>query len=170
MTLASADLALVAGDFDSAQRYYAAVAELAARMGDDTLRGQTLCLRGLVLLAHARPDQGETARAAILDGVDANRRVGQPSSTAYSLEGLAALALAHGLPAVAARALAAAQPVHLVAQLSSVLPLLVTPLAARAREELGDEAYDAASAEGRQWSLDLALDRTLRALSDAGVM
>jgi hypothetical protein len=37
----------------------------------------------------------------------------------------------------------------------------VDELAARARERLGDEAYEAAVAEGRQWPLSEALARTL---------
>ena len=102
-------------------------------MGDDTLLGQALSMRGLVLFSQERPDLVDVARAAILTGVDANRRGGQPSSRAYSLEGLAAVALADGLPGVAAQALAAAGAAHLATPLSTVLPLLVDPLAARAR-------------------------------------
>ena len=168
MRLAAGDLALGLGDLEASQQHYAAAAELADRMGDDTLLGQTLSMRGLVLLAQARPDQVDDAREAILSGVDANRRGGQPSNTAYSLEGLAAVALTDGRPAVAARALAAAAGVHLAAPLSAVLPLLVAPLAARARERLGDEAYEVACAEGRQWPLSDALEQTLAALTNAG--
>ena len=167
MTLACGDFALAAGDLEDAQRHYAAAAELADRMGDDTFLGQALCLRGLVLLAQAHPEKRDAAGEAILRGVDANRRGGQPSSTAYSLEGLAAVALAHDLPAAAARALGAAAAVHLAAPPSTVLPLLVDPLAARAREQLGAESYEALYAQGRLWPLDVALDRTLGALAHA---
>jgi len=53
---------------------------------------------------------------------------------------------------------------------ATVLNLALTPmvagLASRAREQMGDQAYEAACADGRQWSLPQALDRTLEELTD----
>ncbi|WP_448627677.1 ATP-binding protein [Geodermatophilus sp. URMC 64] len=164
MQIASGDVALLHHDLEGAQRHYAAAADLAAGIGDDAMVGQARSLRGLALAAHG---DIEAARGSILDGVAACRRAGQIASTAHALEGLAALALADGRPEVAARALGASGAVraYVGTPLSAALPLLLDDLTARAREQLGDEAYEAASTEGRQWPLSEALARTLEDLA-----
>ncbi|MGY1601688.1 ATP-binding protein [Geodermatophilus sp. SYSU D00815] len=160
MHIASGDVAMLRSDVEAAQRHYAAAADVADAVGDDALVGQARNLRGLALAARGDVD---AARRSILDGVTACRHAGQRASTAHALEGLAALALADGHAAVAARALGAAASVRTAigTPLSPALPLLLDDLAARAREQLGDEAYGAARAEGMTWSLQEALERTL---------
>jgi predicted ATPase/class 3 adenylate cyclase len=159
------DLALLGGDLEAAERHYTAALELAARHDDDLQIGAVLSILGLLHMA-----RGDIpgARRFILDAPVVNRHAGPPSGIAYSLEGLGALALADGRPAAAARALAAAGAARqTVAQpLSPALTPLLDDLAARARQELGDEAYEAADEEGRRWPLLQALDRTLHELED----
>ena len=164
MVVAGGDLALSTGDLETAEQHYANAVELAGRLRDDAMTGQAMSLRGLALLARG---DVEGARRSVLDGAAANRRGGQPTSIAYSLEGLAAVALADGRPAVAARALAAAAAVrsHVAAPLSPALPPLIADLAGRSREQLGAELYEAAAAEGALWSATEALDRTLENLA-----
>ncbi|MGY1620194.1 ATP-binding protein [Geodermatophilus sp. SYSU D00691] len=160
MEMVGGDIALASGDLDTADRRYRRVVELARRLDDDAMIGQAMSLRGLVLLS-----RGDVAgaRRSVLDGAAANQRWGQTTAIAYSLEGLAAVALADGHPAVAARALAAAAAArrHIAAPLTPALPPLVADLAARSRSQLGDQAYDAACHEGGQWSPQHALERTL---------
>ena len=124
-----------------------------------------LSLAGLVLLARGDVRGG---RRAVLDGAAANRRSGHPTGIAYSLEGLAAVALADGRPAVAARALAAAAAARrdVASPLWPVLTPLVDDLTARAREPAGRRTAEAAVAEGRESDLRQVLDRTLTALAD----
>jgi hypothetical protein len=166
MELAAGDLALVSGDVDTAQVHYEATVELAGRLGDDAMAGTAQSLRGLALLAGGRVD---AARQSVLEGAELNRRGNQPASIAYSLEGLAAVALADGRPAAAAMALAAATTARRNAgtPLTPALPPLIDGLAAGAREQLGDEPYDRAWAEGCRLPVLEALDRTLEAVGEA---
>jgi hypothetical protein len=90
---------------------------------------------------------------------------------AFSLEGLAALALAEERPALAARNLAVAD----AARSSQALPLqpavapLVERLVMRARALLGDEAFDREWLAARSWSLPQALGRALEDLAAPAV-
>jgi predicted ATPase/class 3 adenylate cyclase len=159
------NLALLRSDYAGAERGYRAALDLASSIGDDALVGQVLSLQGLVQLS-----QGDVAagRRSILDGAALNRRSRSPSTMVHGLEGLASVALIDGRPDVAARALAAAASArHDVATaVASALTPLIADVAARSREQLGDQTYNAACAEGRQWSLPHALDQTLAALAD----
>ncbi|HLM06667.1 MAG TPA: adenylate/guanylate cyclase domain-containing protein [Blastococcus sp.] len=160
------NIALVGGDLAGADRHYETGLELSGRLGDEALVGQLLSLRGLILLATGKLD---AARRSVLDGVAVNRNSShQQLGITYSLEALAALALADGHPAVAARALAAAAAARRIVDepLGPALGPLGDDLTAQAHEQLGDQAFETASAEGRQWSLPQALDRTLEDLSD----
>ena len=139
---------------------------LAEHLGDDAMRGRALSLLGLTLLAQG---DVERARRSVVDGARANRRGGQPTSMAYSLDGLSAAALAGGRPEVAARALAAATAVRQRVghpPSSAFLPML-DDLASRSRKQLGDEVYEAAWSEAQQWRVVEALDRTLEALEES---
>jgi predicted ATPase len=162
--LAGGDHALNQGDLATAERHYRNMIELAGDVGDDSMRARGLSLLGLTLLA-----QGDLRRArqSVVDGAQANLGGGQPSSMAYSLDGLAAVALADGRPEAAASALAAASAVREQIRhvLSPALRPLVDGFVSRSRKELGDRSYEAAAAQGRQWQVVDALDRTLRALS-----
>jgi predicted ATPase/class 3 adenylate cyclase len=164
MEVASGDVSVLRHDLESAQRHYAAAAELADRIGDDAMVGQARNLRGLALAACGAVD---AARRSILDGVAACRRAGQMASTAYALEGLSAVALADDRPEVAARALGAAAAVRglVGTPLSPALVRLLDDLASRARDRLGEKAYDAARVEGTQRPPHEVLGRTLDALS-----
>jgi predicted ATPase/class 3 adenylate cyclase/Tfp pilus assembly protein PilF len=158
-----ATLTLFLGDLQEAEERYRAALELAVRAGDEGLIGEVLSLLGLVLL-----DRGDepAARRTILDAAVANRQAGEPSSMAAALEGLAAVALAAGHADVAARALAATAAARgtVATALFPTLAPLVEDVVARARERLGDQAYQRAVAEGGQWSLLQGLDRTLTEL------
>ncbi|WP_216870354.1 adenylate/guanylate cyclase domain-containing protein [Modestobacter excelsi] len=158
--LLRAHLAVLRGDLAAAEQHYGEAVEIAGRLGDEALLGQALSLWGLVLLTRGDLTGG---RRAVLDAAAANRGSGQPSRVAASLEGLAALALADGRPAVAARALAAADQARrrVATMLFPAVAPLVEDLGARAREQLGEPAHAAASEEGRRWPLLEALDRTL---------
>jgi hypothetical protein len=162
-----ADLALVVGDLESAERQMRDTEDLVELLDDKALAGPVLSLAGLVLLARGDVRGG---RRAVLAGAVANRRSRHPTGIAYSLEGLAAVALADGRPAVAARALAAAEAARrdVASPLWPVLSSLVEDVAARSRAALGDDATEAAVAEGRESDLRQVLDRTLAVLSDDG--
>jgi hypothetical protein len=160
-----ADLALVVGDLESAERQMRDTQDLVELLDDEALAGPVLSLAGLVLLARGDARGG---RRAVLEGAEANRRSGHPTGIAYSLEGLAAVALADGRPAVAARAVAAADAArHGVASpLWPVLCPLVDDLTARSRAALGSEAMATAVVEGRESDLGEVLGRTLAAVSE----
>ena len=134
-----ADLALVVGDLESAERQLRVTQDLFDARGEEDLLGPVLSVAGLVLLARGDARGG---RRAALEGAAANRRGGHPTGIAYSLEGLAAVALADRRPAVAARALAAASAARrdVASPLWPVLTPLVDDLTARAREQLGADA------------------------------
>jgi hypothetical protein len=159
-----ADLALVVGDLESAAQHLRDIRDLFDLLGDEALAGPVLSLAGLVLLARGDVHGG---RRAVLDGAAVNRRSGHPTGVAYSLEGLAAVAVADGHPAAAVRALAAANAArHDVASpLWPVLTPMVDATMARARAALGEPTAEAAVAEGRQADLRQVLDRTLEELS-----
>jgi hypothetical protein len=158
------NVALLGEDLEGAERHYRDALEVAGRLGDEGLMGQFLGLLGMVLWIRG---DSSGARRSILDSASANRRAGQPSGVAYSLEALAAVALDDDRPRVAARALAAAVAARtsIGMPLNPALPPLVDDLRTRARAGLGDQSYDAACAEGRQWPLLEALDQTLAALT-----
>ena len=159
-----ADLALVVGDLESAERQLRVTQDLFDARGEEDLLGPVLSVAGLVLLARG---DVRGSRRAVLDGAESNRRGGHPSGIAYSLEGLAAVALADGRPAVAARALAAAAAARrdVASPLWPVLTPLVDDLTDRARKQLADHA-DAAVAEGRTSDLRHVLDLTLTEVAD----
>jgi len=166
LEVTAGNVTLYLGDLDAAEAHYAAGAALAAGIGDDAMRGRALSLRGLVLLLGG--DVG-AARHWVVEGARINRRGGQPTGMAYSLDGLAALALAMGCATVAARALAAARNTRERAgnPVSAAFVPLLDDLAARARHQLGDGAYEAAAVEGGSWWVVAALDRTLEDLVEA---
>ena len=158
--LAAGDFALSRGDTSAAEQHYRTMIDYAGAMEDDSMRARGLSLLGLTLVLQGDLQQ---ARGAIIDGARANLVGGQPTSMSYSLEGLAAVALADGRPDVAAGALAAASAVRerIRHVLSPVLRPIVAELASRARGELGDQEYEAVSAAGRSWQVRQAVKRTL---------
>jgi predicted ATPase/class 3 adenylate cyclase len=163
MAVAAGDLLLGAGDLDAAIGHYDSAVELAAELDDDALAGQAQSTRGLALLAKGDAD---AARQSVLDGARYNRRGGQPTSIAYSLEGLAAIALVQGRASAAARALGAASAARrsIAAPLTPPLRPLADRFAAQAEEQLGKAGQAAAWAEGEGLSPLEALDKTLDAL------
>jgi predicted ATPase/class 3 adenylate cyclase len=164
MHLVLGDIGLAIGDHPSAVRHYRAAADVAERIGEDGMLGRALILQGI---SHLATEDVAAARAAVLEGARANLRAGQQTSLAYSLEGLAAVALAEGRCLVAARSLAAADEARgrSALPLTPGLPPLVRRLADRCRELLGDEVFDRTWAEGRRWSLRQALDLALQDLA-----
>jgi tetratricopeptide (TPR) repeat protein len=166
MAMIRGNLALHSGDLQEAERRYRVALGIAGRVRDDYLAGDVLSLLGLVLLARGDIADG---RRAVLDAAAALRRNGDPTSIVHALEGLAAVALAHGRPAVATRALAAVAGArqNTPTPLWPVISSLAADLAARSRAELGQEHYEAAWEEGHEWPLVPALNRTLDELADA---
>jgi hypothetical protein len=160
------NLALLRGDLQAAETNYRFAVGIAGRLRDDTLAGDVLSLLGLVLLARGDVSGG---RRSVLDGAtEALRRDGNPTTMVHALEGLAAVALAHGRPAVAARALAALTGARQNAPMAlwPVITSLAGDLADRSKEQLGHENYAAAWEEGREWPLVRALNQTLEDLAD----
>ena len=154
-----ADLALVVGDLESAERHLRDTQDLFELLGNEALVGPVLSITGLVLLARGELRGG---RRAVLEGAAANRRSGHPTGIAYSLEGLGAVALTDGRPDVAATALAAAAAARrsVASPLWPVLQPLVDDLTLRS-------GVDSAPAAVEEPDLRQVLDRTLAALSDA---
>ena len=166
MHLVSGDLALVMGDVDDAVTHYRSVIALSETLGEGAMLGRALSMLGLSLLERG---DVEAAGRSLIDGARANRRTGRPTSMAFSLEGLAALALARGRPALAARnlAVAAAARGSLALPLQEAVVPLVERLTGRARQLLGDQAFDRETREARRSSLPEALDRALEELAEA---
>jgi predicted ATPase/class 3 adenylate cyclase len=166
MHLVVADIGLAAGDHATADTHYRAAADVAERIGEDGMLGRALVLLGLSQLAQ---EDVAAARRSVLDGARANLRAGQQTSMAYSLEGLAAVALAEGRCAVATRTLASADEGRggSAVPLTPGLPPLVRALVGRCRELLGEEAFERAWGEGRRWSLRQALELALDDLAGA---
>jgi predicted ATPase/class 3 adenylate cyclase len=165
MEVTAGNRALHLDDLPAAERHYTTAVRLAERLRDDAMRGRALSLLGLTRLARG---DAEAARRAVVDGAAANRRGGQPTGMAYSLDGLAAVALADGRPRVAARALAVSDAVRRKSGMPpspAFLPLLAG-LVAEARTRLGEEAYEAACSEAQGWHVIEALDRILADLAE----
>ncbi len=164
MHLVVGDIGLATGDHETAVRHYRSAADVAERIGEDGMLGRALILLGLSQLAQ---EDVAAARRSVLDGAQANLRAGQQTSMAYSLEGLAAVALAEGRCSVAARTLASADEARgrSALPLTPGLPPLVRALVGRCRELLGEEAFERTWAEGRRWSLRQALELALNDLS-----
>jgi len=158
------DIGLARGDHQSAVTHYRLAADVAERIGEDAMLGRALILLGLSQLAR---EDVIGARRSVLDGARANLRTGQQTSMAYSLEGLAALALAEGRCAVAARTLAAADEARArsALPLTPGLPPLVRRLVLRCRELLGEDVFERTWEEGRRWSLRPALEVALQTLA-----
>ncbi|CCH88146.1 protein of unknown function [Modestobacter italicus] len=161
------NLALLLRDHHGAETSYRAALEMAIRLEESSAAGEVLSLLGLVLLGRGDVSGG---RRTILDGAAANRRNGTPANMVHGLVGLAAVALEDGRPAAAARALGAVDRARqdTTPPLWPVLGTLTEELTARTRQQLGVEGHEAASAEGRGWSLVQALDRTLAETAAAG--
>jgi len=160
MSQAIGELALAVGDTALAEANYRAAATLARNIGEDGMLGPALSLLGLTVLARG---DVEEARRSVLEGAEVNRRSGQPTAIAYSLEGLAGLALAEARPEVAARALAAAAAARgrSALPLTPALPPVIGRMVDRCRELLGEVGFDEATSEGSSWTLLDALRRTL---------
>jgi predicted ATPase/class 3 adenylate cyclase len=160
MNQAIGELALAMGDPARAAVGYRTAAHKARAIGEDGMLGIALSLLGISQLA-----QGDVvaARSSMLEGAQASHRSGQPTSIAYSLEGLAGLALAEGRPAVAARALAASAAARgrSALPLTPALPPVIGRMVDQCRELLGAVAFEEATAEGGSWTLLDALQRTL---------
>jgi hypothetical protein len=164
MHLAAGDLQLTGGNPVAAQQHYRAAVDLASAVGEEGVVGRALSLLGLSQL---RMGDVSGARRSIIEGARANRRAGQQTSTAYSLEALAALALAEGRADVAARTLAAAAAARgqTARPLTPALPPLVGDLVVHGRALLGG-AFDDLWAEGRRWPVAHALVRALQDMAE----
>jgi len=164
MEVTAGNVSLFRSDLTSAEEHYTTGARVAEHLGDDAMRGRALSLLGLTLLLRGDTDD---ARHRVVEGARINRRGGQPTGMAYSLDGLAALALAQGRPVTTAQALGAARAAREGAghpPSAAFVPLL-DDLTSRARSQLGAAAFEEAAAEGRDWPAVEALDRLLDELS-----
>jgi hypothetical protein len=168
MHLIGGDLALVMGDPEQAAAHYRSVVALSETLGEGGMLGRALTMLGLSQLERGDVD---TARGNLLEGARVNRRSGRPTSMAFSLEGLAALALTQGRPALAARnlAVAAAARGTQALPLQPVVAPLVERLTRRARVLLGTQAFDREARGAQGWPLPEALDRSLEDLTEPAV-
>jgi hypothetical protein len=169
MHLVSGGLALAMDDPESAAGHYRSAIMLAETLGEDGLLGRALSLLGLSQVTQGDVGAGRRSvlrGASVLQEAEANRRAFEPTSMVYSLEGLAAVAVAEGRPSLATRSLAAAAAArdHTAVPLPPTLAPLVDQLSVRAREQLGDDAFFEAAAEGRRCSVHDALHEALQEL------
>jgi predicted ATPase/class 3 adenylate cyclase len=117
-------------------------------------------------LAHSAAGHVEDAEAAYLAGLLLERDLGNNQESAACLAGLAEVALAQGRPERAARLLGAAtQALRSVGAAPLPLPPQLRvqreQVATRAREALGEAAWDTAFAAGEARALDEALDEAM---------
>jgi non-specific serine/threonine protein kinase len=107
-------------------------------------------------LGHVARGQGAYQRAATLyqASIALFREQGNSRQIERSLEGVAALAVAQGHLQKAARVLGAADAIRRTIGAASVDRRIHDHTVAQAREALGDQAFEAAFAEGLEMSLD----------------
>lgn len=166
MEVTAGHVALLCQDLPAAEQRCANAVRIALDLGDLAMQGRAQSLLGLAQLAQGDLEGG---RRSALAGAAANRHGGQPTSMAYSLDGLAAVALADGEPAVAARALHAAAVIRRGAgnPASPAFEPLLNDLSSRARRKLGDAGFAQAVTEAERWEPIEALECTLAALTAA---
>jgi hypothetical protein len=115
------------------------------------------------LLARAASASGEQERAAryFRDALELTFEVSDRTNAAYSLQGLAAVAEAHGEPRSAARLLGAAEALLETAGIHQVYAQMDHELHQRVvdavRERLGERAWKEARDEGRAMSFEEAV-------------
>ncbi len=157
----AATLALLDGDPIEAERIAQEALEHAQSIGMEA--GTPVALSELGYSALARGDVG-LARARFADSARAYQRVQDREGVTYTLDGLAAVALAQGNPEAAAKAIGAADAtraeigvgVYPIIQRSFRGPLLAAVQAAR-----GADAFQAAHAAGSETDPDQAIDELL---------
>jgi hypothetical protein len=117
-------------------------------------------------LAWLQGDYG-TARALLEESLAINRELGDKWGIAQNLERLAALAVAQAQPARAARPFGTAEALReaLGAPLPPVDGAEHDRSVAAVRTALGEEAFAAAWAEGREMSLEQSIDCALQAVT-----
>ena len=156
-------IALRSGDLEGAEDHYRSGLGFADSVDNDALRGHALTSLGVIALFTGR---GEEATTLLCDGARVNRNSGQRSTTAFSVEGLAAALLGAGNADIATSALAAATAARtrIGRPLWEVYVPFVDDLTTRLRASLSPAEYEAARAEGIEWTLTDALDRAVAAL------
>jgi tetratricopeptide (TPR) repeat protein len=154
------------GRLNESDRHYTAAQEIAEALDERALWGFALTMRGLNRLAAG--DVAE-ARGVLAESARRSRDNQQWTSVAHALEGLAAAALAGDQAEVAARALGCADAARRKVGHPpwAVHGSIVDDLGRRARDRLGEPAFQQAWTEGQRWSLTEAVDRTLEALGTA---
>jgi predicted ATPase/DNA-binding winged helix-turn-helix (wHTH) protein len=107
-------------------------------------------------LGHVARSQGDHHRAATLyrASIELFRETSNSRQIGYVLEGVAALSTAQGQFQQAARILGAADGIRLGIGALWVERQIHEPTVAKTREALGDQAFEAAFAQGREMSLD----------------
>jgi predicted ATPase len=144
------------GDYPAARSLFEESLEIRKGLGDR--RGVALSLWGLGRVAQ-RQGNDATARAMHVQSLTIARDLGVKRDIAQNIEGLAVAALAQGQPERAVRLFAAAEALRNTIG----APAPPTDRAeyghgmATARVKLGDEAFDAARAEGQAMTLEEAI-------------
>jgi len=142
------------GDFPLAARYSEEALDLTRRTGD-----RLAANIALHLLAQAALASGEFARAAgyFRDALGLTFEASDRPNAAFCLQGLAAVAEAHDEPARATRLLGAAEALLEsagVPRYAMVDQELHRRVADAARERLGEQTWEEATAEGRAMSFE----------------
>ena len=160
------EVVLAEGDQGAAQALLEEGLARARQLGDPYPLAWTHTRLGRA--AMARGDVG-AARSAYEEALGIGYRIGMPRQMIFALEGLAALDAVVGQPDRAARLLGATDAIRAV--IGAPLPPLLQEAHERAvtatQAALGETAFAAAQAEGRELTLDQAVALALAGLNNA---
>ena len=153
-------VALDRGDLDMAQRLFEEIIPLDLARGDDW--GVT-CTRASLSVVHLQRGVLELARPMMFDVMQAFVDLGDLDGASDAMEALAGLAAHEGQPLRAARVAGAADCLRrrLGIPLASVDRLRLDRCLERPRDELGQERFSDAWAEGAEMTTEQAIDYTL---------
>ena len=157
---ALAGIALQDGDYSRARDLLDETLAMLEPFDAPWLRSLSLLLRGHVELATG--DRVEAA-AILARGASLMQEIGNPVYLPWFLEGMAGVAAAGDDWSHATRLIGAREALraNLGVAMPPADPAAFERVMARARDVLGEEAFDRASAAGRAWSLDEAMAAAL---------
>lgn len=153
-------LAFAQGDYATARAFFAETLALSEEMDEISIKADVLLALGLIGLAESDPE----ARQGIMDSLRLHRKMNAKHKQTSGLIGMAEVALQEGDPHFAAQLLGAAESALQVlnaAMEPEMIPLHAQTLA-KAKETLGEEAFNAARTAGSRWSLEEAVAFALK--------
>jgi ATP/maltotriose-dependent transcriptional regulator MalT len=150
------NLMLKRGDIEQGERLFREMLNLARATQDEVLVVNALNFLASALIARR---QAAEARSVLADALEINRRFGARLSVAYCLDHLAGVALLEGQPERAARLLGFcdAEYQRLGLQQLPTYQHLFARVTDDARRQLGDVAFTAAVAAGRELEVEAAI-------------